>query len=261
MMKLLKKLLIGISVFFLVFLGLTLYGVYELDALVKAAIEKYGTESVHAKVSVGSANVSLKNAKVTLKNFTIANPEGFEEKQAFHANEVVIDLDEHHVGTSRVVVQKITITAPQLTYEHSRAGDNLTVLQNNAIAYAKRIAQQVGADSETSTSQAKTKILIKDVYLNQGRLVLRDSRLLGLSVQLPLPDIHLTQLGNGQDGAEPQQVAGQLMDSLLGTSKKVVNESAPAALEQAGVQLKNAETAVKNAGNQTMNELKKLFSK
>jgi hypothetical protein len=252
-MKLLKKLFLSIGVLSLLLVGFTLYGIYEMDGLVKAAIEKYGSEAVKAQVSVASVSVDLKKAQVTLKKLSVANPEGFKEKNAFYAGEVVIDLDEKHL-------QKVSIAAPTVTYEFSSKGDNLGVLQNNAISYAKQISDSVGSESSKSSEKSKIKILIKDVYLSDVSLLLRDSRLFDASIKLPLPNIHMTKVGNAEDGSDPSEVAGQVMNSLFGSTKKVVTESAPAALEQAGVQLKDAQTVVKDTGNKLFKEIKNLFS-
>ena len=75
-MKLLKRLFIAIGVLVLLLAGFTLYGIYEIDSLVKSGIEKYGSEAVKAQVSLGSVSVDLKKAQVTLKKLTVANPEG-----------------------------------------------------------------------------------------------------------------------------------------------------------------------------------------
>ena len=259
-MKLLKKLFLTIGVLSLLLIGFTLYGIYEMDGLVKVAIEKYGSEAVKAQVSVASVSVDLKKAQVTLKKLSVANPEGFKEKNAFYAGEVVIDLDEKHLNTSKIIVQKVSIAAPTVTYEFSSKGDNLGVLQNNAIGYAKQISESVGAESSKSSEKSKIKILIKDVYLSDVSLLLRDSRLFDASIKLPLPNIHMTKVGNAEDGSDPSEVAGQVMNSLFGSTKKVVTESAPAALEQAGVQLKDAQTVVKDTGNKLFKEIKNLFS-
>ena len=96
--------------------------------------------------------------------------------------------------------------------------------------------------------------------LSDISLLLRDSRLFDSSIKLPLPNIHMTKVGNTDDGSDPSEVAGQVMNSLFGSTKKVVTESAPAALEQAGVQLKDAETTIKNTGNKLLKEIKGLFS-
>lgn len=259
-MKLIKKFFVSFFFLLLLILGFVLYGFYEVDGLVKAAIEKYGTEAVKAQVSVGSVDVDFKKAQVTLKKLTVANPEGFKEKNAFHAGEVVIDLDEKHLGTSKIIVQKVSVAAPTVTYEYSSRGDNLGILQSNAINYAQQIAKSVGVDSSKSTEKPKVKILVKDVYLNDVSLLLRDSRLFDTSIKLPLPNIHMSKVGNADDGSDPSEVAGQVMNSLFGSTKRVVTESAPAALEQAGVQLKDAETTVKNTGSKLMKEIKGLFS-
>jgi hypothetical protein len=259
-MKLLKKFFIAIGFLVLLLVGFTLYGIYEMDSLVKSAIEKYGSEAVKAQVSLGSVSVDLKKAQVTLKKLSVANPDGFKEKNAFYAGEVVIDLDEKHLNTSKIIVQKVSIAAPTVTYEYSAKGDNLGILQNNAINYAKEVAQSVGVESSKTSEKSKVKILIKDVYLSDISLLLRDSRLFDSSIKLPLPNIHMTKVGNADDGSDPSEVAGQVMNSLFGSTKKVVTESAPVALEQAGIQLKEVENSVKNSGAKVLNDIKKFFS-
>ena len=126
--------------------------------------------------------------------------------------------------------------------------------------FRSEVAQSVGVESSKTSEKSKVKILIKDVYLSDISLLLRDSRLFDSSIKLPLPNIHMTKVGNADDGSDPSEVAGQVMNSLFGSTKKVVTESAPAALEQAGVQLKDAETTIKNTGNKLLKEIKGLFS-
>jgi hypothetical protein len=70
----------------------------------------------------------------------------------------------------------------------------------------------------------------------------------------------MTKVGNADDGSDPSEVAGQVMNSLFGSTKKVVTESAPVALEQAGIQLKEVENSVKNSGAKVLNDIKKFFS-
>ena len=69
----------------------------------------------------------------------------------------------------------------------------------------------------------------------------------------------MTKVGNADDGSDPSEVAGQVMNSLFGSTKKVVTESAPVALEQAGIQLKEVENSVKNSGAKVLNDIKKFF--
>ena len=80
-----KRILLGIGLLVLVVVGFITYGLYNVDSLVKTAIEKYGSEAVASKVAVGEVHVNLKDAKVILRHLQVANPEGFTEKTAFSA--------------------------------------------------------------------------------------------------------------------------------------------------------------------------------
>ena len=74
-----KKVLLIVLVIGVVAIG---YGVYRLsgslDSIVKAAIEKYGSEATGTTVEVAAVDVGLKDGRATVTGLVVMNPEGFD---------------------------------------------------------------------------------------------------------------------------------------------------------------------------------------
>ena len=237
--------------------GFMVYGLYNIDSLVKAAIEKYGSEAISSQVLVGQVNVNLKDGKVILKNLSIDNPAGFTEKTAFSAGYIEIDLDEDKLNTSKVTLTKVLVKEPLVTYEHANGQDNLSTLQKNAVTYAQKM---MGSDTKKSSNSNGTKVLIHNIDLNDGKIFLKDARLMGASITLPLPNIHISQIQTGPDGSSPQEIAGQVMESLLGSSRTAVSQSATSVIQQGEKGVEGVGKALKDAGDGVFSKAKKLFS-
>lgn len=259
-----RKLLVAMGLIVAIVVGCLVYGLYNVDALVKAAIEKYGSEAVASQVVVGQVNVNLKDAKVILKNLRVDNPEGFTEKTAFSAGYVEVDLDEDKLNTSKITIRKVLIKEPLVTFEHANGEDNLSKLQKSALAYAEKLA----GSNKKEDSANSTKVFIHNIDLTDGKIFLKDSRLMGASMTLPLPNIHISKIQTGPDGSSPEEIAGQVMENLFSSSKHAVGQSASSIVEQSAKELKDAGKeagktvkAVKDAGSGLTSSVKKLFSR
>src|SRR5512145_2128148 len=64
-----------------------------LNSLVKAAIEKFGTEMIQAQVSVGKVDLSPTDGKGALSGLSLGNPKGFKTSHAFRAGHIELALE------------------------------------------------------------------------------------------------------------------------------------------------------------------------
>ena len=98
-----------------------------------------------------------------------------------------------------------------------------------------------------------------------GKIFLKDSRLMGASMTLPLPNIHISKIQTGPDGSSPEEIAGQVMESLFSSSKSAVGQTASSVVDQGAKELKEAgeaaSKAIKGAGSDLGSSVKKLFSR
>ena len=79
-----KKILIGVVVL-LVIVAAAIYFLFSnLDSIVKAMIEKYGTEAAQSDVRVDSVKISLTTGEASLGGLSVANPKGFSSAKALY---------------------------------------------------------------------------------------------------------------------------------------------------------------------------------
>ena len=77
MMKILKMLALLIVLAIVIAIGVAYYTSGKLDAYVKDSIERYASQSLGTKVTVGEVNLSLRQTRATIGNLEVANPAGF----------------------------------------------------------------------------------------------------------------------------------------------------------------------------------------
>ena len=128
-----KKALIWIAVLLVVILGTGTYLAYNhLDYLVKLAVEYYGTDILKTDVQVDTVRIKAADGRASIKGFTIDNPDGFKSASAFGVSKVSVDLDMKNSTTDKIIIDKILIRSPGITYEVNQdLKSNLSSLLDN----------------------------------------------------------------------------------------------------------------------------------
>ena len=93
------------------------------------------------------------------------------------------------------------------------------------------------------------KFIIEHLYMRGGTVTDRAPEISDETLSVPLPDIHLTNIGKDENGATPGEVARQAMDAVVDSAKSAVGS----------VELK---AWLKDAGemaDEAADQLKKLF--
>lgn len=215
-MKLLLKLLIGIVILIAVALG----GVwFYLDAIIKGAVERVGPEVTGTEVTLGSAQLSLLNGSGALNDFVVGNPAGFEYANAFSLGSIDLQIDTTTLRDDVIVIQNLSIVAPEITYESGDAGDNLQTLMDN-------IQKNTGgnAQEEEPSGDAK-KIIIEQFSLSDGKVTVSHSSLSDV-LEVPMPDLNLTDIGRNTNGTTIAQAAKQIFQQISAAATRAVAESA-----------------------------------
>ncbi|UTW44178.1 hypothetical protein KFE80_07115 [bacterium SCSIO 12696] len=191
----------------------------KVDTLVTEAVETVAPEYTQSKVSLGGVDLSLLSGNLALADLNVGNPTGFSQPNAFSLGEIAVDLDLNSVTSDTIVVNSINVVAPQIFFEQNSAGTNLQTLQRN-------IEKAVGpsTDTEEDSGTAK-KLIIRDFKVTDG-LISVTSQLLGEeSLDVNLPEIHLTGIGEKTNGATAAEVAEVLLGELTERAKGAVLES------------------------------------
>ncbi|MFQ5930372.1 MAG: hypothetical protein ACE5MK_11790, partial [Acidobacteriota bacterium] len=195
----------------------------SLDSIIKAAVEKYGSEVTQVKVRLDQAEVSITSGEGALRGLTVGNPEGFKTDRAFSLGEISVVLDVGTVTQDPVVIKEIVISAPEVTYELGSGGSNIDAIRRNVNAY---VGTGQGKAKEKSASKDDDKegrkLVIQHLYVKKGKVNVSATMLKGKQLSAPLPDIHLTDIGKQKGGAEPGEVVEKLVRAISQGAGKAV---------------------------------------
>jgi hypothetical protein len=205
----------------------------NMDSLMKTAIGDYGSAMTQAKVSVDAVKIAPADGKGTISNLLIGNPAGFKTAYAVKVGQIDVDIDIASVTRDVIVIRRIAINAPDVIYEK---GDVMT----NFDAIQKNIASYLGpADSKKEGK----KLIVEELTIRDAKAQASAAFMNGKTVNVPLPDITLKNLGKAKGGISPgelgQEITGALKAKLTGAvSFDRLMKSTGETLEKAGSAVK-----------------------
>jgi uncharacterized protein involved in outer membrane biogenesis len=226
-----KRVAIGLAALVVILVVGILVFYSSLGAIITKAVTSAGPEIIQAKVSLDETVIDATSGKGSMHGLLIGNPEGFESESAFKMDKIEITLDTGSITSDTIVINEINIQAPEVTYELGGSGSNIAAIQENVDAFVKKYA---GASESKEKSEAKeggTKMVIDHVYVKGGKVNISATLLGGKSMTVPLPDIHLQDIGKKENGATPGEVVQTLIGAL---NKAILKAVAPLNLDKVG---------------------------
>jgi hypothetical protein len=226
-----KKLGLALAVLLLLIAGAAYYLFSNLDSLIKAAIEKYGSAATQTEVSVDSVQLLLTSGTGSISGISIGNPAGFTSNQALTLGQAAVQVDTSSIaGSGPIVIDNVTIAQPHVTYEVKGLGEgsNLQTIQHNVQAYAGGGGGGAQPASQEQGGGPGRKEIIKDLYVTGGQISVVAPALSGRSLTVALPEIHLTNIGQDSGGATAAEITNQVLGAITSEATK----AASAALTQ-----------------------------
>ena len=260
-MKILKIVAISIVVLLAIALGIAYYSSGKIDAYVKTAIEKYGSESLGTKVSVGEVNISLLQTTATITNLEIANPPGFDDPIAFKAGLIEITLNSKESKIDSVVIDRILLNSPMVFYIKTKQTDNLSRLQDQATRSTKDSQSSDKPGGSKDKGREQPRILIKKFDIEKANLSYRDTRIVSTTVNLKLDDIHIVDIDTGKNGAGTQEAVSKIVNAIVPAVKQASIKSVTAYLDVATDTLRNVSDSAQQLGKEAVTNIKKFFQK
>ncbi|MBW2620432.1 MAG: AsmA family protein [Deltaproteobacteria bacterium] len=267
-----KWILLGGGALVAVIIIVLVVGVSNLGPMIKNAVNNYGPEMTKTEVKLGDVGVSLLSAEAELKDFLLGNPKGFKSPQAMSVKSIHLNVDEKSLTKNTIIIDKIEVVAPEITYEKVRGTDNFQTIMNNVI-------KSIGADKTTSQPVEKgkkvdgKKILIRNFILRDGKVNLAMAVLDENTLSVDLPYIHLKNVGQEKGGVSPAEAFKEIFAALYSkiTSpavtdvfnkklKKLATDT-EATTEEAKKQLEDSSESAKEEVKATTDKLKGIFGK
>ncbi len=227
-----KKIIIAIIVVLVLFIaGSVIYVLTNIDAIVKAAIEKYGSEATKTSVRVSSVKIKLADGEGTLRGLTIADPPGFSFPSIMTLGEVSLRIAVKSITGTPVVIDNVLISGPEVFFEMKEdAVSNVDVLRKNLAS-----GPSPEEKPKKATKEKEVRLRIRKLVFEKGKVHVRIAKVADRPNTLDLARIELTDIG-GQKGATPEEVGRIVATALAEETAKAVAQSGGQRLLQKGAE-------------------------
>jgi len=225
----------------------------NLNAIVKAAIEKCGSEATKTAVRVSSVKIILKEGTGAINGLTVANPKDFDTRHAFSLGEISTKFNIKSLTDDVKVIDEIIIHAPKVQVEINEDNTiNLNELKKNISSSAP------GTSTNKQENGNATRLIIRYLRFSNGHILAKVVPLNNKEYQLKLPSFVLKNLG-GKKGATPSQIANQILKELTNRAlaqikKKGINQGI-------GKIKSEVKSKLKTEKDKAVDKLKELFGK
>jgi uncharacterized protein involved in outer membrane biogenesis len=269
-----KKWLIAAAAVVVLVVALLLFGISKIGPIIKTAVNTYGPEITRTELRLGDVGVSIFSGEATLKDFFLGNPKGFTSPQAMKVASIFVNVDEKSLASDTVIIDRIEIVRPELTYEKAGSTDNFQTIMNNVKSATG------GGTTAQKPAEGKgggKKLLIRDLTVKEGKVNLTMAALAGKTVSAALPEIHLKDVGQSKGGASPAEAFNEVFAALHGKiTSPAVAEAFNKGLKDLGVTAgalgkeasqiagsvkEEATKAAGSAGGKAAEKIKGLFGK
>jgi uncharacterized protein involved in outer membrane biogenesis len=255
-------LIIGAIVVLLIGVALAVVATH-LDSMIKAGVETVGPEITGTAIKLDGVDLSLLSGQGRLKGLVVGNPPGFQTDSAFKLADARVGVDLKSALSDKLIVQEILIDGPEITYEVGPSGTNINKIQQNVAAFGKSAGTKEADGSKSQKpDQTQKKVQINDFVLKNAKVTMSASMLQGKPLTIPLPDIHLRDIGKDSNGVTPQKAAAEVVTAV---NKAVVQAVAGSGkflekgVEAAGEAAKGLGSEAGKTGSKALEDVKGLF--
>ncbi len=229
-MKRVKKILLitGIGLLLLLVVSLIAVGLF-LGKIVKAGVERVGPKITQTTLAVDTVDLSLLTGSARVKNLVVGSPEGYKAPNTISVGRAAVSVSPMSVLSDKIVVKSIRVESPEITFEGSLSGNNLSKIMDNVNGVAKKGGPEPADKTATGASKPGKTIEVDDLLITgakvHGTLILFGGREVTIP-SLTLPDIHLTDLGKGPEGITATDLTKQVLSEVTSSTIKAVETAA-----------------------------------
>jgi len=210
-----KYIYIGIGAIVVV-IAIIIFGLSNLGPIIKQAVNSYGPKITKTELHVDDVGVSIFSAEAKIKQFFLGNPAGFKTPSAMKVGSVLVNVDEKSLTSNTIVIDRIEVISPEITYEKKGSIDNFNTILKNITNTSN---SEKGAKKESEKEGPGKKLIIRDFIVKEGKVNLELS-VYGIGdkkISATLPDIHLKDIGKKKNGAPPAEAFKEVFAALYGT--------------------------------------------
>jgi hypothetical protein len=198
---------------------------FFLGTIVKTGMETVGPKITQVSIKVDAVKLTLLTGSAQVKGIVVGNPEGYKTPQAISVGSAAVDVNPFSVLSDKIVIRSVRVEAPEITFEGNPfSGNNLSAIMKNVNAVTKGGGSEPANAAAKPAGQAGKKIEVDDFLITGAKVHVSLPSMGGKEMTLPLPDIHLTNLGKDNTGITAAGLTRCILDAItIATIKTVAN--------------------------------------
>lgn len=210
-------------VFALVIIAVVVASIF-LDRIVKAGVESVAPGITQTTVTLDGVSLSPLSGSASLKGLVIGNPQGYTGAQAIRLGKAAVSVVPSSILGNKVIIHSIEVREPEITFEGNPLGEN------NLKKILANVQAKATADASTTNAPgakgAGKKLQVDDLLIAGAKVHAQiRTPILTKEISLTLPDIHLTNLGQGPEGITPAELTKQVMSQITASTIKSLGDS------------------------------------
>ena len=216
-----KKILLGIGIGLVVLIAAVVIIVgFFLGDVVKAGMETVGPKVTQTTLTVSSVHVGILTGSAGVNDLVLGNPDGYKSPSAISVGKTAVSVAPFSVLSDKIVIRSIEVRSPEITFEGNPFGaNNLKKIMDNVNAFTGTAATPATNAPAQPGAKKPAKKLEVDEFLISGAKVHFNG------ATLSLPDIHLTDLGKGDDGITASDLTKKVLGEVTSATIKVIGSS------------------------------------
>ncbi len=213
-MKKVGKILLGVVVVVVVLLLVFVLTLpLTISPIVKTAASVGGPKALGVPVTVGDVKLNALAGNLAITGVQIGNPEGYSDKEAFAVQKIDVGLDMRSLFSDTIVVKRIEIDSPAISYEIKDGKSNFDVMLANV---KKSSEEEKEKEEKPKGEKDAKKVIIEEFKLTGAKVSHASALTLGKSVTLPLPPLTLKDIGKKGGGATVTEAVSEVISGVLG---------------------------------------------
>lgn len=191
------------------------FGSSILSKSVRKGVVTFGPKITQTSVQLDDVDLSVLSGDGKLSGLYVGNPEGFTSENIFALNQIEIDIAPKSLLSDQIVINKIHIRKPKISYEKTLRSSNLKELLKNIEGSSEGPdspdKSKPKKDSAAEEKPAK-QVLIKELIIEDGSVFVG---ILGVGTEVLLPRIEMYDLGKSDGKNDVASILKSVLDEVL----------------------------------------------
>lgn len=269
MLKKLKKRLFKLGFVALILLvGLIVCLTLFLGTAIKKGVETVGSQLTKTDIRLEEVKLSLLSGRGEIRGLVVGNPKGYKTDMAMTLGNAKLSLAPTSLLSDKVIIRSFVAEAPEITFEGGFKDNNLSKILDNVKSVtrdaSKKKSKEPKSKPETkgeTKAPGQTKLQVDELLMSGAKLHVSLSGMGGTAMVLPLPNIELRNLGQGEEGITVAELVQEILKQVSERSAKVVVDTAADPRKAAADALDQVTKELPDAVGKAVNEIGDLLKK